>query len=327
YHEPLEEPVPFEDFQFSFGLDPDFAMPIPLDILPIAPSDGPIPPEPFGPLAPALPTPSTVLNEDDQKTFSQFLDTFFMDHDTQVNVVPSHLPTAEEQEDAYRRTSILQSLDQQKQQKRANLLNVAQVKDTHAEHILRLRQRQRPKHRLRHSYSSKRSSNSNNSSSSSNSSKVKSKAVNHEENSEKTWKRNKTQKLHKELLTEEEKRANHIMSEQKRRSTIRTGFKDLTDIVPTLKNINNSKSTVLFKAVDYIRYLEKRNKNLREKIGGLEMRVDVEGRMGASGNTNMMAGRSHHPAALMAHKNQQKQLMALQEQLHLHQKLLAHQDI
>ncbi|KAL0088485.1 hypothetical protein F4703DRAFT_1846356 [Phycomyces blakesleeanus] len=217
---------------------------------------------------------------------------------------------------------------------------------------------------------------------------------------EKGWKRNnsnggnsngnnKSQKLHKELLTEEEKRANHIMSEQKRRSTIRTGFKDLTDIVPTLKNINNSKSTVLFKAVDYIRYLEKRNKNLREKIGGLEMRVDVEGRMGGggnggggavngSGNTGMMTGRSHHrdsrysqpyptprqqqqqqqaqqqdrsyrqetaehpyanpspprsspsaanaaAAALMAHKNQQKQLMALQEQLHLHQKLLAHQ--
>ncbi|OAD80652.1 helix-loop-helix DNA-binding domain-containing transcription factor, partial [Phycomyces blakesleeanus NRRL 1555(-)] len=74
-------------------------------------------------------------------------------------------------------------------------------------------------------------------------------------------KRNKPQK---ELLTEEEKRTNHIASEQKRRSTIRTGFKDLTDIVPTLKNINNSKSAVLFKAVEYIRYLEKRNKGLHE---------------------------------------------------------------
>ncbi|CAO3592904.1 unnamed protein product [Absidia cylindrospora] len=86
-------------------------------------------------------------------------------------------------------------------------------------------------------------------------------------------------KSHKELLTEEEKRNNHIASEQKRRSTIRNGFKDLTDIVPTLKNINNSKSTVLFKAVDYIKYLEKRNNNLRDKMGSLEVRIKVEGRV------------------------------------------------
>ncbi|PHZ07513.1 HLH-domain-containing protein, partial [Rhizopus microsporus ATCC 52813] len=70
----------------------------------------------------------------------------------------------------------------------------------------------------------------------------------------------------KELLTEEEKRANHIASEQKRRSTIRNGFKELSELVPTLKNINNSKSTVLFKAVEYIKYLEKRNNSLRDKI-------------------------------------------------------------
>ncbi|ORY96652.1 hypothetical protein BCR43DRAFT_439851, partial [Syncephalastrum racemosum] len=79
----------------------------------------------------------------------------------------------------------------------------------------------------------------------------------------------KRSKPHRELLTEEEKRANHIASEQKRRSTIRNGFKDLTDLVPTLKNINNSKSTVLFKAVDFIRYLEKRNRGLRDKIHAL----------------------------------------------------------
>jgi len=66
-----------------------------------------------------------------------------------------------------------------------------------------------------------------------------------------------SRKPYKELLTEEEKRANHIASEQKRRNTIRAGFKELTDIIPTLKNVNNSKSTILFKAVDYIKYLEK----------------------------------------------------------------------
>ncbi|CAG8515853.1 5984_t:CDS:2 [Acaulospora colombiana] len=89
-----------------------------------------------------------------------------------------------------------------------------------------------------------------------------------------------SRKPYKELLTEEEKRANHIASEQKRRNTIRAGFKELTDIIPTLKNVNNSKSTILFKAVDYIKYLERRNKNLKERAGLLEMRVEMEMRQG-----------------------------------------------
>ncbi|CAG8605019.1 8936_t:CDS:2 [Cetraspora pellucida] len=89
-----------------------------------------------------------------------------------------------------------------------------------------------------------------------------------------------SRKPYKELLTEEEKRANHIASEQKRRNTIRAGFKELTDIIPTLKNVNNSKSTILFKAVDYIKYLERRNRNLKERAGLLEMRVEMEMRQG-----------------------------------------------
>ncbi|KAK3836610.1 MAG: Myc-type, basic helix-loop-helix domain-containing protein, partial [Linnemannia elongata] len=72
-------------------------------------------------------------------------------------------------------------------------------------------------------------------------------------------------KPYKELLTEEEKRANHIASEQKRRNTIRNGFKDMTDIIPDLKDVNSSKSTILFKAVDFIKYLERRNRILQEK--------------------------------------------------------------
>ncbi|CAG8606054.1 6689_t:CDS:2 [Ambispora gerdemannii] len=96
-----------------------------------------------------------------------------------------------------------------------------------------------------------------------------------------------SRKPYKELLTEEEKRANHIASEQKRRNTIRAGFKELTDIIPTLKSVNNSKSTILFKAVDYIRYLERRNRNLKERANLLEMRVEMEMRSGR---------RIHHPA-------------------------------
>ncbi|CAI2162515.1 1811_t:CDS:2 [Funneliformis geosporum] len=92
------------------------------------------------------------------------------------------------------------------------------------------------------------------------------------ESSTKPTPQKSSRKPYKELLTEEEKRANHIASEQKRRNTIRAGFKELTDIIPTLKNVNNSKSTILFKAVDYIKYLERRNRNLKERAGLLEMR-------------------------------------------------------
>ncbi|KAF9920540.1 hypothetical protein FBU30_009613 [Linnemannia zychae] len=80
-------------------------------------------------------------------------------------------------------------------------------------------------------------------------------------------------KPYKELLTEEEKRANHIASEQKRRNTIRNGFKDMTDIIPELKDVNSSKSTILFKAVDFIKHLEKRNRMLQEKASQLESRL------------------------------------------------------
>jgi hypothetical protein len=130
-------------------------------------------------------------------------------------------------------------------------------------------------------------------------------------------------KPHKELLSEEEKRNNHIASEQKRRGMIRTGFKDLTDIVPTLKNINNSKSTVLFKAVDYIKYLERRNRNLRDKVKNLEVRVEVEGKISIihhNNNSQQLQQQQMNTtnAGLLQHKTQQKQLMELQERLLYH---------
>lgn len=45
-----------------------------------------------------------------------------------------------------------------------------------------------------------------------------------------------------ELLTEAEKKANHIASEQKRRQNIRLGFDQLIDIVPSLNHGNRSVS-------------------------------------------------------------------------------------
>ncbi|KAI8082730.1 uncharacterized protein BX664DRAFT_387883 [Halteromyces radiatus] len=75
------------------------------------------------------------------------------------------------------------------------------------------------------------------------------------------------------VLSQDEKRANHIASEQKRRQNIRHGFQQLTDLIPSLKNMPHSKSTILFKTADYIRYSEKRNKVLQDRLKQLQRRV------------------------------------------------------
>ena len=127
----------------------------------------------------------------------------------------------------------------------------------------------------------------------------------------------------KELLSDDQKRANHIASEQKRRNTIRGGFKELTEIIPTLKNINNSKSTILFKSVDYIKQLDKRNKSLKDRLALLQARVQQK-------QQKKQEKQQLHPnavAALLAHKNQQKQLELLQQQLRVQQALLTKHNI
>ncbi|KAJ1736570.1 Transcription factor [Coemansia sp. Benny D160-2] len=58
-----------------------------------------------------------------------------------------------------------------------------------------------------------------------------------------------------ELLTEDEKKANHIASEQKRRQNIRVGYDQLIQIVPTLTPSQRSEALILQKTVEYIKYL------------------------------------------------------------------------
>ncbi|KAI7862244.1 hypothetical protein BDF14DRAFT_1857868 [Spinellus fusiger] len=363
--QPLEEPVPFEDFQFSFGLDPDFAMPVPFDPLYLAPA--PIPPAPhtlhknknsqdmlrsvagpFIPLPLSLPT-STVLNEDDQKTFSQFLDTFFLDqepppvHDTQSLLYTSmgfEDPHPFHSNNTHRRPLFIESGEQPKRPHAYHAsmdipadppTSKETSKDTFLSHHVYLQH----SHAINNSNTNDATTallTSSFSHSSLDDKKRKRKREKEQAAEESIVWQKKSQKLHKELLTEEEKRTNHIMSEQKRRSNIRTGFKELTDIVPTLKNVNHSKSTVLFKAVDYIRVLEKKNKLWRERLSGLEMRIKVNKghRGGIHASHHLLASppMADSPqlaaaAALVAHKKQQQQLMALQEQLHLHQKMLS----
>jgi hypothetical protein len=72
----------------------------------------------------------------------------------------------------------------------------------------------------------------------------------------------KNVKKKRELLTTEQKKANHVNSEQRRRSNIRNGFQTLSDYIPNLAGSNHSKSTVLSRACEYIEFLKTENERL-----------------------------------------------------------------
>lgn len=56
-----------------------------------------------------------------------------------------------------------------------------------------------------------------------------------------------SKKTSHELLSDDQKKANHIASEQKRRANIRIGFEKLIDIVPTLSSGHRSEALILQK--------------------------------------------------------------------------------
>jgi len=76
-------------------------------------------------------------------------------------------------------------------------------------------------------------------------------------------------KKRRENLSEQQKRINHITSEQKRRNLIQGGFNEIHNLVPTLRGQRergDSKSTVLLKTVDYIREMREGNDRLRRML-------------------------------------------------------------
>jgi len=83
----------------------------------------------------------------------------------------------------------------------------------------------------------------------------------------------------KPRLTEQEKKNNHIASEQKRRAAIREGFDRLTELVPGLEGQGRSEGMVLNKVVDHAREkLEERRMLIREieaKGGVVEEQLKV----------------------------------------------------
>ncbi|ORY04921.1 hypothetical protein K493DRAFT_253139 [Basidiobolus meristosporus CBS 931.73] len=74
-----------------------------------------------------------------------------------------------------------------------------------------------------------------------------------------------------ELLSEKEKKANHIASEQKRRQNIRLGFEQLVEIVPTLSQCHRSESAILQKSVEYIHQLIAQRQQLKQRIRELRI--------------------------------------------------------
>jgi hypothetical protein len=74
----------------------------------------------------------------------------------------------------------------------------------------------------------------------------------------------------RENLTEEQKRENHIKSEQKRRTLIREGFEDLNQLVPGLRGGGFSKSAVLIMSADWLESLLQGNEELRQRLGAMQ---------------------------------------------------------
>ncbi|CAO3632368.1 unnamed protein product [Cunninghamella echinulata] len=131
------------------------------------------------------------------------------------------------------------------------------------------------------------------------------------------------------VLSQDEKRANHIASEQKRRQNIRNGFKQLSDIIPTLKNMPHSKSTILFKAADYIKHTEKRNKILQDRLKHLQRKLALSATISNQQYPNMInpstssTSSSTSPPSIY-HSTQEKIRLLQQQLLHQHQLLLKH---
>ncbi|KAH8705711.1 hypothetical protein BGW36DRAFT_422253 [Talaromyces proteolyticus] len=81
--------------------------------------------------------------------------------------------------------------------------------------------------------------------------------------------RKQTNKPTRENLSEEQKRTNHILSEQKRRNLIKNGFDELCSLVPELRGGGFSKSAMLIQAADYLDEVLEGNEVLRQQLNQL----------------------------------------------------------
>lgn len=85
---------------------------------------------------------------------------------------------------------------------------------------------------------------------------------------------NQANEKDKPRLTEQEKKSNHIASEQKRRAAIREGFDRLTELVPGLEGQGRSESIVLNKTVEFMRLKLRERQELIAEVEGRGGRID-----------------------------------------------------
>ena len=81
------------------------------------------------------------------------------------------------------------------------------------------------------------------------------------------------QKSGRDNLTDEQKRSNHILSEQKRRNLIKQGFADLCELVPELQGGGFSKSAMLTQAAEWLEDLIQDNESIRQRLAAMKQRV------------------------------------------------------
>lgn len=77
-------------------------------------------------------------------------------------------------------------------------------------------------------------------------------------------------KAQRENLSEEQKRSNHIQSEQKRRNLIKQGFEDLNKLVPELRSGGFSKSNMLVETAKFMKRLTEENNEIKAQMRSLE---------------------------------------------------------
>lgn len=86
-----------------------------------------------------------------------------------------------------------------------------------------------------------------------------------------TGKKGKKKAKGRELLSEQEKKKNHILSEQKRRQNIRAGFDMLVELVPNLSQLQRSEAVILQKSVEYIKTLLDEKDRVKERVRSLKI--------------------------------------------------------
>lgn len=77
-------------------------------------------------------------------------------------------------------------------------------------------------------------------------------------------------KHNRQHLTEDQKKTNHIISEQKRRDLIKQGYDGIREMVPALKDVKYSKGAMLEAAADWLEDVVQCNQDLKHQLARMK---------------------------------------------------------